>query len=395
MYSTNNSTDSVSNFSQNNKSIVHFITASPRNGHDFLIAKKITPPQSSQRNEKILYNRSSIRGNSNFHSPDVSSLEYMLNRTDDNRGYQFTKHILILPQANKSIRYNHEPRFQGQRNLHRISKKSFLLKLFQFLINWDVIKKESKRKTPITWTLILMISLLFTLKCFTSQFRPILMPIESTYNDSNNQDPYEEVQLNHLKILPSWYLSITTIDMVQTFALYYPLINKTKYVTEVFNYTNNREKGSQCCDDLKYNVSYQTIVGVKCLGRDSKHLIKNRYLFDGNLCGIDPLHCHQNDKDDYSLPKNVINYPIDITCDYLSESNRRFDEIVMNIPYKPCTFGIHGRCELMNENKCNWIGGYYHIEAHLCSQVDGIQDLVFLGNDWSVIWMNRYFSNFC
>uniref|UniRef100_A0A0K0EZR8 Uncharacterized protein n=1 Tax=Strongyloides venezuelensis TaxID=75913 RepID=A0A0K0EZR8_STRVS len=386
MHSTINSTETSSTCSQIDKTIFHFITASPRNNHDFLITKKITPPQSAQRNDKT-FRESYIKRTSNFFSTDASSLEYMLNKTDDSRGFNFSKNIFILPQGQKSIRFNHEPKFQGQTNFRRRSKRSFFMMILLFLINWEVIKKESKRKTPVTWALILLITLLFILKCFTSQFRPIFTSTESFYNETNQPNPYEEVQLNCIKIFPSWYLSITTIDMVQTFALYYPLIKKTKYVVEVFDHTKNREKGSQCCDDLYNTISYQTIIGVKCLGRESKHLIKNRYLFDGNICGIDPLYCHQNNKDDYSLPRSVINYPIDITCDYSSTSGGMVHDHEMKVPYKPCTFGIHGRCELMSEDKCAWIGGYYHWEAHLCSQVDGIQDLIFLGSDWHVFWM--------
>uniref|UniRef100_A0A0N4Z7C5 nicotinamidase n=1 Tax=Parastrongyloides trichosuri TaxID=131310 RepID=A0A0N4Z7C5_PARTI len=300
----------------------------------------------------------------------------------------YDKNILILPEGRKSIRYRQQPKFIGKRNFKRTSDDNFFLQICKFLINWDVIKEESKRNTPLTWSLIFMITLLFILKCFTSQFRPLFNSQENEYIPPNNfTSPYNEVEIEKIKIIPSWYLSITSIDMVKTFALYYPLIKETNYVNEVLKYTRDREKNSQCCYDITNDIGYQTMVGVKCMGRENKRIIKNRHLYEGNICGIDPLYCHKNDKNDIILPLNVIDYPIDIICDYSKKSNIIHDETFIEIPYKPCTFGIHGRCELMSEDKCNWIGGYYHYEANLCSQVNGIEDLIFLGNDWHLFWL--------
>lgn len=42
---------------------------------------------------------------------------------------------------------------------------------------------------------------------------------------------------------------------------------------------------------------------------------------------------------------------------------------------KPCCFGTHGECRILTQDHCNFINGFFHEEATLCSQVSCLNDV--------------------
>ncbi len=116
----------------------------------------------------------------------------------------------------------------------------------------------------------------------------------------------------------------------------------------------------------------------------------------GTVCGLDPAACGGLaawEEDFTKWPTTcrvgggrrnrtevLVGAPTHLQCDVVARYSNR--AVVQNInqfsvrallPFlticRPCCIGIHGRCELRSRDFCDWVGGTFHPEAALCSQV--------------------------
>ena len=54
---------------------------------------------------------------------------------------------------------------------------------------------------------------------------------------------------------------------------------------------------------------------------------------------------------------------------------------------RPCCIGIYGKCILASKEYCQFIEGYYHPEASLCSQINCMEDVC----GGSFLWPHQYY----
>ncbi|XP_039290855.1 inactive rhomboid protein 1 isoform X2 [Nilaparvata lugens] len=104
----------------------------------------------------------------------------------------------------------------------------------------------------------------------------------------------------------------------------------------------------------------------------------------GSVCGLDPKYCEAPASiHPYEWPDDITKWPIcrksyppSSGLTRLSNSDRLAAEhMVCEVIGHPCCIGIHGRCEIKTREYCDFVHGYFHEEASLCSQVSCLDNV--------------------
>ncbi|OXU25480.1 hypothetical protein TSAR_000272 [Trichomalopsis sarcophagae] len=127
----------------------------------------------------------------------------------------------------------------------------------------------------------------------------------------------------------------------------------------------------------------------------------------GSVCGLDPKFCDAPASiAPYEWPDDITKWPI---CRKINPFSQRFrskepsahgngnfpigrykdkmaEHMVCEVIGHPCCIGIHGTCRITTKEYCDFVHGYFHEEASLCSQVECLHDVCgmipFLHPDW-------------
>lgn len=126
----------------------------------------------------------------------------------------------------------------------------------------------------------------------------------------------------------------------------------------------------------------------------------------GSVCGLDPKFCDAPASiAPYEWPDDITKWPI---CRKTNPFNQRFsrngsqrgngnfpvgrykdkmaEHMVCEVIGHPCCIGIHGMCRITTKEYCDFVHGYFHEEASLCSQVECLHDVCgmipFLHPEW-------------
>lgn len=96
----------------------------------------------------------------------------------------------------------------------------------------------------------------------------------------------------------------------------------------------------------------------------------------GSVCGQDPNYC----KEPASVPPHE--WPDDITrwpiCRKRIAGVKKIhpaEHMACEVIGHPCCIGIHGECRMTTREYCNFVRGYFHEEATLCSQVSCLNNV--------------------
>ncbi|KAK4293054.1 hypothetical protein Pmani_034216 [Petrolisthes manimaculis] len=96
----------------------------------------------------------------------------------------------------------------------------------------------------------------------------------------------------------------------------------------------------------------------------------------GSVCGQDPNYC----KEPASVPPHE--WPDDITrwpiCRKRIAAVKKIhaaEHMACEVIGHPCCIGIHGECRITTREYCNFVRGYFHEEATLCSQVSCLNNV--------------------
>ncbi|KAK0079715.1 hypothetical protein PV325_000896 [Microctonus aethiopoides] len=127
----------------------------------------------------------------------------------------------------------------------------------------------------------------------------------------------------------------------------------------------------------------------------------------GSVCGLDPKFCDAPASiAPYEWPDDITKWPI---CRKTNPYSQRFrsnsgrghgnnnfpigrykdkmaEHMVCEVIGHPCCIGIHGMCRITTKEYCDFVHGYFHEEASLCSQVECLHDVCgmmpFLHPEW-------------
>lgn len=101
----------------------------------------------------------------------------------------------------------------------------------------------------------------------------------------------------------------------------------------------------------------------------------------GSVCGLDPKFCEAPASvAPYEWPDDITKWPICRKTNSISQQRFRYkdkiaEHMVCEVIGHPCCIGIHGMCRITTKEYCDFVRGYFHEEASLCSQVSCLDDV--------------------
>lgn len=122
---------------------------------------------------------------------------------------------------------------------------------------------------------------------------------------------------------------------------------------------------------IQYLVSFQTIsTWKKWSPGDSGPGGR----ISGSVCGLDPKYCEAPASiAPHEWPDDITKWPICRRNNQVSQKFRMKDHtaehMVCEVIGHPCCMGITGECRITTREYCDFVRGYFHEEASLCSQV--------------------------
>ena len=85
----------------------------------------------------------------------------------------------------------------------------------------------------------------------------------------------------------------------------------------------------------------------------------------------------------YEWPDDITKWPICRKTNSISQQRFRYkdkiaEHMVCEVIGHPCCIGIHGMCRITTKEYCDFVRGYFHDEASLCSQVSS--EVLYIAN---------------
>ncbi|XP_024862220.1 inactive rhomboid protein 1 isoform X2 [Kryptolebias marmoratus] len=158
-----------------------------------------------------------------------------------------------------------------------------------------------------------------------------------------------------------------------------------------------RNDRSGCLQTSQKECSSTLAVWVKWPQHHSAPYLNGKLRRHGAVCHQDPRICQEPASvSPHEWSDDVTEWPICTRYDFGNHTN--LPHIDCTITGRPCCIGTKGRCEITSREYCNFMHGYFHEEATLCSQVACMDDvcglLSFLNpeipDQFSRLWLSLF-----
>ncbi|XP_064439605.1 inactive rhomboid protein 2 isoform X2 [Mirounga angustirostris] len=192
-----------------------------------------------------------------------------------------------------------------------------------------------------------------------------------------NKGVYESVKYIQQE---NFWIGPSSIDLIHLGAKFSPCIRKDQQIEQLVLRERDLERDSGCCvqndhsgciqtqrkdcsETLATFVKWQDDTGPPM---DKSDLGQKRT--SGAVCHQDPRTCEEPASSGAHIwPDDITKWPI---CTEQAKSNRTgFLHMDCQIKGRPCCIGTKGSCEITTREYCEFMHGYFHEEATLCSQV--------------------------
>ncbi|XP_028905281.1 inactive rhomboid protein 1 [Ornithorhynchus anatinus] len=195
-----------------------------------------------------------------------------------------------------------------------------------------------------------------------------------------NRGVYENVKFVQQE---NFWIGPSSEALIHLGAKFSPCMRQDQQVHSFIRATRDREKNSGCCVRNDRSGCVQTseeecsstlAVWVKWpVHPSTPYLAGNKRQF-GSVCHQDPRVCDEpSSEDPHEWPDDITKWPI---CTKNSAGNRtNHPHMDCTITGRPCCIGTKGRCEITSREYCDFMRGYFHEEATLCSQVHCMDDV--------------------
>ncbi|XP_055597867.1 inactive rhomboid protein 1-like isoform X2 [Uranotaenia lowii] len=180
-------------------------------------------------------------------------------------------------------------------------------------------------------------------------------------------------------------------DLVHIGAKYGPCMRRDARIMELISKTRKQERETACCirnDDSGCVQSSQADCSVRGLWPTTISTWKKWSPGDsgpggrisGSVCGLDPKYCEAPASiAPHEWPDDITKWPICRRNNQVSQKFRFKDHtaehMVCEVIGHPCCMGISGECRITTREYCDFVRGYFHEEASLCSQVSCMNDV--------------------
>ncbi|XP_039472755.1 inactive rhomboid protein 1 isoform X4 [Oreochromis aureus] len=158
-----------------------------------------------------------------------------------------------------------------------------------------------------------------------------------------------------------------------------------------------RNDRSGCLQTLQEECSSTLAVWVKWPQHPSAPSLNSKLRQHGAVCHQDPRICLEPASvSPHEWPDDITSWPV---CTRFNSGNHtNLPHIDCTITGRPCCIGTKGRCEITSREYCDFMHGYFHEEATLCSQVACMDDvcglLPFLNpevpDQFSRLWLSLF-----
>jgi len=149
-------------------------------------------------------------------------------------------------------------------------------------------------------------------------------------------------------------------------AKYSPCMRRDPNIEEFIKQEHDTERNSACCIYNDKSGCVQTISDDNNICSKLLANWKKKSNGPGTVCGLDPQFCQDPNNSTGVWSDDITEWPI---CDKKRQSKE--EHMTCEIIGKPCCVGVSGECVITSKDYCDFLRGYFHPEAFLCSQVIG------------------------
>ncbi|XP_055314964.1 inactive rhomboid protein 1 isoform X2 [Sitodiplosis mosellana] len=181
-------------------------------------------------------------------------------------------------------------------------------------------------------------------------------------------------------------------DLVHLGAKFAACMRKDFKILDVMAKTRRQERETACCirnDDSGCVQSSQADCSVRGLWPTKSISTWKKWSpgesgpggrISGSVCGLDPKYCDAPASiAPYEWPDDITKWPI---CRKTNSFSQRFrykdhtaEHMVCEVIGHPCCISVYGECRITTREFCDFVNGYFHEEASLCSQVSCLNDI--------------------
>lgn len=193
-------------------------------------------------------------------------------------------------------------------------------------------------------------------------------------------------QVQHQEQRNVW-IGPRSVDLVHLGAKFASCMRRDYKILDVIAKIKRQERETACCirnDDSGCVQSSQADCSVRGLWPAQKTISTWKKWspgdsgpggrISGSVCGLDPKYCDAPASiAPYEWPDDITKWPI---CRKTNSFSHRFrikdhtaEHMVCEVIGHPCCTGVYGECRITTKEYCDFVNGYFHEEASLCSQV--------------------------
>ncbi|XP_007431905.1 inactive rhomboid protein 2 isoform X1 [Python bivittatus] len=192
-----------------------------------------------------------------------------------------------------------------------------------------------------------------------------------------NKGVYESVKYIQQE---NFWIGPSSIDLIHLGAKFSPCIRQDQQIEKLIQKEREQERHSGCCvqndnsgcvQTLRADCSETLATFVKwpdCNPPAVDPSSSSLRRISGAVCSQDPRTCEEPASNPPHIwPDDITKWPI---CTYQPKNNRTgLPHMDCDIKGRPCCIGTKGSCEITTREYCEFMHGYFHEEATLCSQV--------------------------
>ncbi|KAM9000982.1 inactive rhomboid protein 2 [Sarcophilus harrisii] len=192
-----------------------------------------------------------------------------------------------------------------------------------------------------------------------------------------NKGVYESVKYIQQE---NFWIGPSSIDLIHLGAKFSPCIRKDQQVERLIQRERDQERNSGCCvqNDNSGCIQTQRADCSETLATFTKWQDDTGPPMDksnpslrrtsGAVCHQDPRTCEEPASSGAHIwPDDITKWPI--CTDQAKNNHTGFLHMDCQIKGRPCCIGTKGSCEITTREYCEFMHGYFHEEATLCSQV--------------------------
>ncbi|XP_075313259.1 inactive rhomboid protein 1 isoform X6 [Odontesthes bonariensis] len=195
-----------------------------------------------------------------------------------------------------------------------------------------------------------------------------------------NKGVYENVKFVQQQ---NFWVGPSSEVLIHLGAKFSPCMRQDEEIQKLIQEKKEKERESGCCvrndrsgclQTLQEECSSTLAVWVKWPQHPSAPYLNGKLRQHGSVCHQDPRICQEPASvSPHEWADDITRWPV--CTRYNSGNHTNLPHIDCTITGRPCCIGTKGRCEITSREYCEFMHGYFHEEATLCSQ-DGSRALL-------------------